>query len=157
MYKPAPIGEWQEAWLRSLESGVHKQTRSVLSRKVKNGWAHCCLGIVCQVAITNGVKIRVEVLSDVAKYRGHYESLPNSEIKRFGFLDETGKISTSFLHNLMSDKGITEDEFSALLKEFLKLSGGYQSLAAMNDNGKTFKQIARFVRRFPRAVFTETK
>lgn len=69
-------------WIEELETTTQPQVRNALH--TDKGF--CCLGIACQVAIANGVKVRVETLpgdfqdnheeGTHTQYDGHSEELP---------------------------------------------------------------------------------
>lgn len=47
-------------WIEALVSGEYEQTDGTLSRTTSEGIEHCCLGVLCQVAIKEGVAVRVD-------------------------------------------------------------------------------------------------
>jgi hypothetical protein len=83
----------------------------------------CCLGVACDVMDKNGWD------GNPFRYRNRNMNLPKEVMNYFGFYSESG-----------------------LIKE--ETAGGDEkTLSGMNDNGKTFKEIAAFVREFPEMVF----
>ncbi|NJL71076.1 MAG: hypothetical protein HC888_05385 [Candidatus Competibacteraceae bacterium] len=164
MYKPGKLGQWQAAWIKSLKSGIHRQTKGKLTRKHRDGsWGHCCLGLACEVSITNGIDLSVQVNNNIVSYNLTFESLPKSEEYRYGFYNSLGKINIGALYAMERNGKVSRDEMTSLLKEFdemrgtCKKHGNNTSLAMMNDSGKTFEQIAAFVERFPRTVFKSSR
>lgn len=62
-------------WVEALESGEYKQ--GIGSLRV--GDNYCCLGVACEVAILNGVKMDHLVTSSALHtYDGEYTTLPRS-------------------------------------------------------------------------------
>lgn len=45
----------KELWLTALRSGKYKQGRLTLKRVSANGTEHCCLGVLCEIAVAVGV------------------------------------------------------------------------------------------------------
>lgn len=145
-YKKQKLGPWQSAWLRSLESGEHRQTKNYLTifDNDKNTYRHCCLGIACEVLITNGVEIpfaqKPSIMSDnfdVCTYGSCNDTLPPNVINTMKFHNELGLIGTP--NNIV--------QYSAKRRRKLWLmKDEYYSLANMNDEGLSFKQIAKYVR-----------
>jgi hypothetical protein len=45
--------EIAELWIKALESGKYKQIR----RQLANKDGYCCLGVLCELAIENGVEV----------------------------------------------------------------------------------------------------
>ena len=108
--------EVKNLWIEALRSGEYSQTQSTLSDE--DGF--CCLGVLCEVAIKNGVQIEVKEgdpeTGSSRSYDGEQELLPKS------------------VRNWAEMEGNTGDlpERSTCL-----------SLVEMNDDcNKSFKQIA---------------
>ena len=117
----------REEWLQALESGAYKQTKDHL--KKDNGF--CCLGIACEVS-KKELNLKIEeddVKLGIIYYSGRSSTLPVRVIKYFGFRDDIGK--------------------------FDSMIDGYSSLAEMNDEGLSFKEIAKHVRGNVDKVFVD--
>lgn len=73
-------------WVEALESGQYQQGRHALRREDM----FCCLGVACDVAITNGLKINAYELESGPEwnYDGNLDSLPRSVREWYG-LDES--------------------------------------------------------------------
>jgi hypothetical protein len=101
-----------QKWINALRSGKYKKTTHHLSHNGK----FCCLGVACEVAIANGVKLKVRDTKRFGQsrtYNGLRNFPPLSVIKWLGF-----------------KKGKKVREFE-------------QALATLNDyKGKSFKAIA---------------
>jgi len=129
--KPYPFTEEQEAWLQDLETTDAPQTKEYLHvqddfRDIKAGF--CCLGRAC---ITLGIPADT-----------------NMNFVKYDDLD-----------NVLSDIGINKlrlHDDEGLFEEPADIDGStFGSLVAMNDNGKTFKEIAAYIRANPWNVFKD--
>lgn len=135
MFKFGPL---QTAWLKLLESGKLPQTRSALctvnpqTGKV-NGF--CCLGVAEAGVMKRKPHVQLKKL--MAADINH-----DSELNvYFGTADTTLTEATRRVMKFRSGSG---DSFN-----FDK-----DSLAEMNDDGKTFEEIAQKVRENPERYFT---
>lgn len=142
------LGPWQDAWVRSLESGVNNQGKSRLARKNADGeWQLCCLGVACEVMLTNGEPLATYVLADgTAQYGDGWDAvLPDEAVELFKFFGKEGDIKT--------DRCQSDEEQAAVEKEV----GLYAAcLYSLNDSGNwSFPQIAAFVRKYPHLIFSE--
>lgn len=107
-------------WLEALESGEYKQGVGLLSFEGE----YCCLGVLCEVAMKNGLGLEVETHANNEKwYDGEAGVLPEIAKEWIGMKSNSG--------NYGKDKELTAD----------------------NDNGKTFKQIARIIRKNKKSLF----
>lgn len=107
----------RKKWLEALRSGEFKQAKSMLKKKSKGEFRHCCLGVAMELC---GVpSAEHEVLgSGVVAYR--FESGETSH------LDPAGQ---EWL-------GVTRSD------PYLNLPSGPRTVAELNDRGWSFKQIA---------------
>lgn len=127
-----------EKWVKALESGKFKQTKTTLVMKDKKGeLRYCCLGVACVIA---GRKVREYILSeDGYKILGF-----NDKESSDGFETKLLPESVRKLLRLHTTNGMGFD------------SNGYeleQALAKLNDDGKTFKQIAKYIRKHEKELF----
>ena len=102
MAESQEIGPWQDAWLRTLESGIFKQGRGALARRDSHGnWELCALGLAYEVAIENGERFDLsedpEGIYTVLKYDGHSTWLSPRLITIFKFYSNLGHIQLSRL------------------------------------------------------------
>jgi hypothetical protein len=117
----------QDNWLNDLEKTRAKQGTSALHGPT--GW--CCLGRACRLAGIIPTKHRI---SDEFLFDGHSADLPISVVDKLYLRSNMGWI--------------------ACAKNYPELRGS-RSLVNLNDDlGWTFKQIARWIRKNPSAVFT---
>lgn len=107
-------------WLEALRSGKYKQTKKVL----KDSTGYCCLGVLCDIhRKTIKKKGWDKVLhSNNLKYYNQIEILPENVLKWAGIEDENGK--------------------------FKYKNGETEYLTNLNDNGKSFKQIANIIEKY---------
>lgn len=115
-------------WVRALRSGKYKQATGNLH----NSDGYCCLGVACELAIKNGVRVKKEDHEDrPTVYDGMSDLLP---------------LSVQRWLNLNSDDGV------------LTLASDEEtSLANLNDNGSNFKQIADIIVKYQDQLFKDKK
>lgn len=97
MKKPFKLGPIQKAWVRALRSGKYKQCTRVLTKVGSNGKSrsHCCLGVLCQLALKKGVKIKTHLQKEshiVVYGRTEYSTLPERIMKWAKVRDKIGSI-----------------------------------------------------------------
>ena len=136
--KMATIRENREQWLKALESGRYKQTTGQL-RNVDNGYTlngnsygYCCLGVLCNIH-----------KDKEHKWDGHLFTIPNL-LYNSNSNDEFDFATHEYFE-------MPPDSFLDKVKVDTNLA---EELANMNDNHKTFKEIAAFLRkkwRMPKA------
>lgn len=120
------LGKLQLNWIKKLESGRYKQTREGFLRD-ENGY--CCLGI-CE-RIEDNLQKDLDG-SYITKDKSHNNIvLSKNTMKKYSFRADTGKA----------------------LKEIIIGDNSYISLADMNDEGVTFKEIAEIIRENPNIFF----
>ena len=129
--KPAKLTRLQSDWLKALESGEYTQCQNLLSKKT-NKWNYCCLGVACEVAIKNGIELPVLIDKEqkTKLYGKEHESscLPKKVVEALQLNGDIGDFSI---------EGIDET-----------------ALSELNDDGKSFKEIASFIRKHKRDIFT---
>jgi hypothetical protein len=125
------LGHNQEKWLQALESGDYKQGMGNLHVVLGYGELFCCLGVACVVSGIKGDPLG-EGRTGAYSYDGCISYAPSSVVKALGLHDEYGAIMPA----------------SAV-------AGSY--LAGMNDEGKSFAEIAAFIRANPSRVFVEPR
>lgn len=143
--KPYRFTKEQKMWLKDLETTKTRQMKSRLTRVDPQSGrpiGHCCLGRACIVFRIPFNKSAVDIDHKPCRAYQHQIDgegrppatafLPQSLVKLLKLRDSDGDCEPS------SD------------------NAGYRSLASMNDSGAfTFKQIAKFIRKHPRAVFKD--
>lgn len=124
--------EVADLWIAALESGEYAQAIGTLQQTEDTRLGDkvypkgfCCLGVLCEVAIKNG--FHVEKMSEgglkKVAYDGAYDYLPNTVREWAGMKSTSGEFSI-------------EDDPDRDSAELIDL----------NDNGKTFKEIAQIIR-----------
>ena len=99
-----------EKWVAALRSGEYKQHRGMLANDERT--EHCCLGVLCELAIKEGVKVEVDMRPYYAYFDERVAGLPDK-------VQNWSGVSTA--------EGL--------------LNGGL-ALAALNDRNWPFEQIA---------------
>ncbi len=109
----------KDLWLTALRSGTYNQTKSTLA----NAEGHCCLGVLCDVAIKNGLDISVEVNQDGEFiYDGETNYLPES-IQLWADISENPSVTRDdgnedFL-SILNDYHLNFNEIADLIEENL--------------------------------------
>lgn len=129
------MNENAEKWVKALDSDKYEQTRDKLHRTTGGMDTFCCLGVACEVAIENGVDLPVVTddsdLFGCVVYDGDRYALPPVVRDWLGLSDSIG---THF-----STDELDEEEVD--------------SLANLNDNGASFKEIAALINAEPGGLF----
>lgn len=71
-------------WVSALRSGEYSQTRSHLADE----FGYCCLGVLCEVLIKDGVAIDKRVTKEDVTYNGERYTLPHVAYACAGLLDD---------------------------------------------------------------------
>ena len=121
-------------WVAALRSGEYLQGTEVLHRRVDRVDRYCCLGVLCDVAIKSGLQISTSARpscscgtcqgSKIHMYGGHDDFLPPKVVEWAG---------------LTNGNPTTRVEIDGL--------PGPATLSHLNDNGKTFSEIADIIER----------
>jgi hypothetical protein len=105
-------------WLAALRSGKFKQGK----RRLRIGDQHCCLGVLCEIAVEEGIVERVQdSFTEMYAYRGKGSGYEESSILPFPVAEWAGL-------------GVNP-------------RAGEEVLAALNDRGVTFAAIADIIER----------
>ena len=123
--------EIKTKWLAALRGGEYRQGDNVLMKQYgeDDKPAYCCLGVLCDIAVKEGLDIGVEPYPSgndnniqITEFDGAHEVLPHS-VKTWAGLDDTNPEVTIYTDG--------EEETS--------------SLAELNDNGATFAELADII------------
>lgn len=133
-----------DLWVEALESGKYKQTTERLADE--NGY--CCLGVLCELYCKNVTDIkspyqvikvnedecdsdgnREEITINCFKYSIEYEILPKEVQEWVGLNSNDGKYN--------------------------KPNNTLETLASLNDEGRTFKEIAAIIKSKPSGLFSQ--
>lgn len=114
-------------WVNALRSGKYKQTTNSLTtinRITGEITGHCCMGVLCELAVKLKVISAPQVFINDLKYDGDNAVLPDSVREWAGLKTDTGAFAR-----------------------------GGKSLTSENDSGKSFKQIARIIEQKAKELF----
>jgi hypothetical protein len=124
----------KKLWVDALRSGTYEQGKGALCK----GGQYCCLGVLCELAVQAGVippGERLETETGPSHYicydRGHVYA--NNELPSFG--------DTAFLPQCVQEWAGLPRTSGAIVV----IDGADRPLAAQNDCGKTFEQIAQAI------------
>lgn len=114
-------------WVKALRSGKFKRTEG----RLRIGDMFCCLGVACEIAKKDGVRLSVKKFVPVGggecfAYGGQHNYLPSAVRRWLGLADQSGSFA-----------------------------GDEDSLAAHNDDGESFAAIARLIESQPAGLFQE--
>lgn len=136
------LTEKQEQWLAALESGRHKQCTQTLH----DGTGYCCLGLAELVCFSRTfTEYPTGFWIESEGYLESSEMLP-PDFKSLGLRDEKGDLDKGHLRNFeiaLENAGYSVQQ----------IEDRPHCLAAFNDDGATFAQIAAAIRAVPEAVF----
>lgn len=126
-------------WVAALRSGEYKQGKGLLRRPGKTGDKFCCLGVLCEMAVKAGV-------IPAAKYMEAATIVGD----RYGYGGGKTGPSTELPPKKVRDwAGITTENGT------FDVQGDFpNTLTELNDNGKTFKAIAKIIESEPAGLFT---
>lgn len=147
--KPKLARQWAEA----LRSGAYKQGRNFLHQLPPTGAEHCCLGVLCRLAIDDGVDVLVSTKRDnnydwpFVAYNGN-DGLPPNDVLQWAGFNPDPNVRVSVIVGLpyWYDEEMTitfvkpPDDGEEFRPAKLSLS-----FAGMNDGGFTFDQIADMI------------
>lgn len=117
-------------WVKALLSGKYKQGRGLLKQQDKNKISYCCLGVLCEIYNEDMRKNKKKILTEQTAHT--ILSYDNMRYKIGGQTEKPPKIVREWA-GLNSNFG-----------DFV-IEDGESSLAGMNDEGKTFKTIAKTI------------
>ena len=111
--------EVAKLWTAALRSGKYVQGQGCLRQSINDVDHYCCLGVLCKLGINNGLCINEE------------ESSGNREVVSFD-----GEVS--YLPYEVR-------EWSGMKSRYGSFDTHKQNLANLNDDGKTFNEIADII------------
>lgn len=147
--------EVKEKWLAALRSGEYRQAKGALRRPgyTAEGAASesfCCLGVLCEVAMAEGVALRrvdkwgengYEGTGD--DYTGIVDAYPPGVVTRWAV--QSGLDGADLGLDVEDDN--LWDEPVAVIDADDESGGRFTSLVGMNDNGRSFDDIADVIER----------
>lgn len=121
-------------WIEALRSGKYKQSQDALH----DSDGYCCLGVACDLYLKEH--------PDAAEW-----TTASADTYRFRFRDRNGKIEYLNLPQLvMSWLGVRTPD-----GEFVDVYGYNRTLAHLNDNGRSFEEIAQIIESGPEKLFVD--
>lgn len=113
--------EPKKLWLEALRSGDYKQGKGYL----RTNEGHCCLGVLCEVAIANGVPVTREEEQGYHYYDSDC-AMPPAEVMEWAGLDVGNptvldRDNPNFETTLatMNDSGASFEKIAAVIEEQL--------------------------------------
>lgn len=112
----------KKLWLEALRSGEYEQGRSALANTNDE---YCCLGVLCQLAVNNGVPIKVKKvqsgLGPVKSYDDAKYLLPQSVQEWAGLESSNPVVQGDIGTNLadMNDRRYSFDAIARVIEEEL--------------------------------------
>lgn len=114
-------------WLEALRSGEYEQTTGTLHRVVPtngNEWSPtkpagwCCYGVLCDVAVKEGLKVIRKTDEDTEYFDGVIDYLPTSVVEWAGLPSNDPAVQGRSLAD-RNDHGVTFPEIADLIEEEL--------------------------------------
>ena len=136
--------EIADKWVAALRSGEYTQAREVLACETRT--KHCCLGVLCELAIEDGVEMDVVE----AEYDDSLNEYPDRSTYTL-FAGEAGGLPATvqqWADVKSRDAWIQKDAIDDSLLDRLPPSDqgmARVSLAALNDHGVEFGDIADII------------
>lgn len=120
----------KKLWLEALNSGEYAQGRRFLCQKGKKYDTFCCLGVLCDIAVLQGLKMNLQTLTKSER------ATCSTQINSISFKVESydGRINI-LPHSIDVWAGLNTDKANTTLMK----------LILMNDEGKSFKAIAAVI------------
>jgi hypothetical protein len=131
----------QKQWITALRSGLYTQGEG----KLHSTDGFCCLGVAAKEFLTCDVKVTANVHGSFTqwKYNGEPDVAPDYVMNALGLYDSNG--STKAYRTQIESTSPTSDY----------IASDELGLTTMNDNGKTFDQIADIIEANPENYFLE--
>ena len=111
--------EIAEKWVAALRSGEYKQTSGILANH--NRTEHCCLGVLCELAIKAGVEMQIEreVGTSCMRFDGEGSHLPDCVQDWADTYGEVAVVARQSLTELihMNDKGCSFEDIADVIEE----------------------------------------
>ncbi len=119
-------------WVKALRSGKYKQVTGVLTEmdKERKVIGHCCLGVLCELAVADGIVKKTVTKTGRVRYGGKDALLPK-QVQKWA--------------QLKTDNGHFGRPYPA----------DYSSLVRLNDDKDSFKAIARVIEQKAKELFFE--
>lgn len=129
--------EIAEKWVAELRSGKYPQT----TRYLRDGAGFCCLGVLCEVALKNDVKLKItsDRMNGIYSYDDEENVLPNRVRWWAGVKEHNPNVPEPYAEKIHHEDHEYEPE-------------SFSYLAELNDNGYTFDEIADIIEKHYEAL-----
>lgn len=136
-----------EEWLTALESGEYNQGQSALHYRSNDVVRMCCLGVASHLMAAK-CDIQVEMFGDSWRYDGQGGYLPGKVLRHLGIPEEMAshKESDTWSINVTMDAEMASVR-NAWIGENLWQEGDIMDVAKLNDQGVSFEDIAKALRK----------
>jgi hypothetical protein len=114
--------EIKEQWVNALRSGEYTQGTGRLATIRPDHIEYCCLGVLCELAVKNGLAVK---------------SVQSNSFFRYYSPNNINDSNTATLPNCVLEW--------AELKDRQGWSTNEDSLTSLNDHGKSFEEIAQVI------------
>lgn len=136
--------EIKERWVAALTSGDYSQT----SRKLGDENGYCCLGVLCEIAVQDGV-VTKEVAKGFESETAVYFSAENPTDRESAVLPASVRNWAGLSHSNPSAYMKSEDIPVIVRTEMLYVDETVEmTLAPMNDGGVTFTEMAELINKY---------
>lgn len=106
-------------WVKRLRSGEYRQGRRALRTTVAGEDHFCCLGVLCEIAVDEGVIPAPEIAEGARWYDGSSVYPPPSVVQWADLPDVNPAVGASRLADLNDTYGCTFDEIADMIEEDL--------------------------------------
>lgn len=120
----------KDTWVAALRSGEYTQGVGFLHQVTSRGNERCCLGVLCDLAVKDGVDLHVRGSGLAVEYNGDGYFVPGAVMAWAG---------------LLSNEGALTEEWAVPVGDAADDGPVVSSLASANDDGATFTQIADLI------------
>lgn len=141
--------EIKAKWVAALRSGEYKQTTGVLTEVNDDGTtSHCCLGVLCELALQDGLGLEVTTAEDQLVFATH----PSESDRRTTVHSYDGTYSTlPYAVQYWAGLAVTNPHIRIREETRALSQRGRYMLAELNDGTQgdiarhTFEQIADYI------------
>lgn len=113
-------------WAKALRSGKYRQGKHYLKQRRGDDTLHCCLGVLCEL---------------------HNESMKRQSKRGVSVTEEQDKFSFADENKYLPSKVVKWAGIGCEIGTFRSGNNKEMSLSELNDNGRSFRQIAQIIER----------
>lgn len=147
--------EVAELWTEALRSGDYDQATGTLVQIDTNSGdvvGHCCLGVLCDLAVKAGVAVDYE---GPTKHVGEYDPTDPEDMYWTGVTYDSNDAllppSVRDWAGMKTSDGTVDIPWDAPDNSEME-NDWTDSLAGMNDSGKTFRDIANLIEKYTKEL-----